>query len=117
MPVHSSAPRLRDENDGRSIGGRSVPYESGVLPDDFVECLHLFKERSGLTWSGLAEVLGVDIKQLLRWRDGTEPCGGAFRSLVRGARWIPGGLDLLVGEDFLISLREGWADASSAYPP
>ena len=117
MPVHSSAPRLRDDHDGRTIGGRSVPYEFGVLPDDFVECLHLFKERSGLTWSGLAEVLGVDIKQLLRWRDGTEPCGGAFRSLVRIARWVPGGLDLVVGENFLISLREGWSDASSAYPP
>ena len=28
---------------------------------------------------------------MLRWRDGTEPCGGAYRSLVRVARWVPGG--------------------------
>ena len=36
------------------------------------------RSASGLTWNGLADALGVDIKQLLRWRDGTEPCGGAY---------------------------------------
>ena len=106
MRERSSSPRLPLGSDGLTIGGRSVPCETGLLPDDFSDCLDELKERSGLTWNGLADALGVDIKQLLRWRDGTEPCGGAYRALVRIARWVPGGLDLIVGDDFLISLRK-----------
>ena len=63
-------------------------------------------DAGGLTWNAFSDLLGVDPKQMLRWRDGTEPCGGAYRSLVRVARWVPGGLDLIVGEDFLASLLE-----------
>ena len=106
MSTRSSPPRLPGDSDDLTIGGRVVPYETGELPEDFVQRLHLLKKRTGLTWNGFADLLGVDRKQRLRWRRGTEPCGGAYRSLVRIARWVPGGLDLMVGEDFLISLRE-----------
>ena len=106
MSTRSSPPRLPGNSDELTIGGRVVPYETGELPEDFVQRLHLLKKRTGLTWNGFADLLGVDRKQMLRWRRGTEPCGGAYRSLVRIARWVPGGLDLMVGEDFLISLRE-----------
>ena len=106
MSTRSSPPRLPGDSDDLTIGGRVVPYETGELPEDFVQRLHLLKKRTGLTWNGFADLLGVDRKQRLRWRRGTEPCGVAYRSLVRIARWVPGGLDLMVGEDFLISLRE-----------
>ena len=43
--------------------------------------------------------LGVDSRQLLRWRKGGAPNGGAMLSLVRLARRIPGGLDMLIEED------------------
>ena len=68
-----------------------MPYGSGVLPDDFVQRLVRLKTASGLTWNGFAEALGVDTKQVLRWRRGTEPCGGAMHSLFRLAPRIPGG--------------------------
>ena len=106
MTSRMSSPRLPCDSGGLAIGGRLVPYETGVLPDDFVERLHLFKELTGLTWNAFSDLLGVDPKQMLRWRQGAEPCGGAYRSLVRVARWVPGGLDLIVGEDFLTSLWE-----------
>ena len=77
MSIRSSSPRLPDDGDSLTIGGRPMPYESGELPKDFVERLHLLKKRTGLTWNGFADLLGVDRKQMLRWRRGTEPCGGA----------------------------------------
>ena len=75
--------------------------ESGILPPDFAERIDRLKEASGLTWSGMAQELGVDRKQLRRWRrKGVEPCGGAMLALIRFARRVPGGLEILLGEDF-----------------
>ena len=51
------------------------PLQSGVLPEDFGQRLERLKEASGLSWRGMAKALGVDPKQLLRWRKGVEPCG------------------------------------------
>ncbi len=74
--------------------------ESGILPPDFAERIDRLKEASGLTWSGMAKELGVDRKQLRRWRrKGVEPCGGAMLALIRFARRVPGGLEILLGED------------------
>ena len=106
MSSRMSSPRLPGDAGGLAVRGRLVPYETADLPDDFVQRLHRLKELTGLTWNAFSDLLGVDPKQMLRWRDGTEPCGGAYRSLVRVARWVPGGLDLIVGEDFLASLLE-----------
>ena len=44
--------------------------------------------------------------QLIRWANGTKPSGGAYHSLVRLAPWVPGGLDILMGDDFLDPLKE-----------
>ena len=85
---------------GPTIHARPVPFGSSVLLEDFVRRLTPLKEASGLTWSGFAEALGVDPKQILRWRHGTEPCGGAMHSLTLLAARIPGGLELLMGEGF-----------------
>ena len=90
-----------------SINGHHAPYESGVLPADFPRRLHLLRERSGLNWTALAEAVGTDPKQMLRWRHGTEPCGGALYSLLRFASHIPGGVELIMGEDFETKRQEG----------
>ena len=77
------------------------PLESGVLPEDFSERLEHLKEASGLSWRGLAWALGVDPKQLDKWRKkGVEPCGGAMLSICRFAYRMPGGMEILTGEGF-----------------
>ena len=96
-----AAPRLLGYGGGPVIAGRPVPFGSAALPPDFSARLDRLKRASGLTWDAFAEALGTDVKQVLRWRRGTEPCGGAHHAHVRLARWIPGGLDILMGEDFL----------------
>ena len=70
-----------------------------------MERLNLLKEVTGLTWDGMAVCLGVDIKQLLRWRQGGFPNGGAMLSLVRLATRVPGGLGELLDEDLVVVYR------------
>ena len=69
------------------------------LPEDFPKRLGLLKEAAGLSWEGMAACLGVDPRQLQRWRQGTAPCGDALFSLFRLAGRIPGGLYLLLRDD------------------
>jgi len=59
------------------LSGDCFPYETGVLPDDFPQRLTRLKEASGLTWSGLSRTLGVDPKQMYRWRKGTGALWGS----------------------------------------
>lgn len=88
---------------GPVIARRAVPYPSGELPEDFPQRLERLKEASGLPWDAFAEAVGVERKQVLRWRRGTDPSGSAYHGIVELARWIPGGIDILFGEDFLAS--------------
>ena len=104
MNTLETSARLSSHSHGLVIAGRQVPYGSGVLPEDFIERLQLLKEATGLTWNGFAEALGVDPKQVFRWRQGAEPCGGAMRSLIGLAGRVPGGLDIIMGEGFHASL-------------
>ena len=75
------------------------PYGS-LLPADFPKRLERLKEASGLTWSGLAAAIGVDYKQMYKWRKGVEPSGGAMHALYEFAGRIPGGLQILMGDGF-----------------
>ncbi len=106
MTTALSSPRLPTYPGDPVIDGRTVPCLSGKLPDDFAKRLIRLKLASGLTWEEFAELLGVELKQVLRWTQGTKPSGGAYHSLVSLAPWIPGGLDILMGEDFLSPLRK-----------
>lgn len=108
----SSAPPVK----GNSLAGRNPDPQptvvgfaffhdsGGVLPDDFPERLDRLRRACNFTWNGLADALGVDRKQVLRWKDGTEPCGGAMLSIIRLAAVVSGGLDIIMGEGFLASL-------------
>lgn len=69
------------------------------LPGDFGKRLTGLKRRAGLTWEEMAEALGVDDRQLLRWRRGSCPSGGSMLSLIRLAAQLPGGLNELLGDD------------------
>lgn len=101
-----SSPRLSIYAGDPIIDGRLVPHGDGELSDDFPQRLVRLKEASDLTWNEFAELLGVELKQVLRWTQGTEPSGGAYHWLVSLARWIPGGLDILWGNDFLHPLKK-----------
>ena len=96
--------------DGRSdritVHGRVLPFESGVLSEDFPDPLHRLKEASGLTWTAFAQSLGVDRKQVHRWRKGVEPCGGAMHCLFRFALRMPSGLEILMGDGFRMTFWE-----------
>ena len=50
----------------------------------------------------MAVCLGVDVKQLLRWRHGGTPNGGAMLPLVRLATRVPEGLGELLDEDLIV---------------
>ena len=76
------------------------------LPADFGERLTRLKRRAGLTWEEMAEALGVDDRQLLRWRRGSCPSGGSMLSLIRLAAQLPGGLNELLGHDPCAARRE-----------
>ena len=71
-------------------------FGNTFLPEDFPARLERFKEVSGLTWDGLAGCLGVDPRQLQRWRNGTRPSGDGVCALVKLAARIPGGLSILL---------------------
>ena len=102
-----ATPRLPSYRGGPVIAGRAVPCGSGRLPRDFAQRIDRLKEASGLTWDDFAEPLGVERKQVLRWRRGAEPCGGSYHALIELARWVPGGLEILMGAAFLVSCEEG----------
>ncbi len=92
-----------------SSGGRLPASDflpgASFMPENFPERLTALKETSRLSWEGLATCIGVDIKQVQRWRQGAEPCGGAMLSLVRLATLVPEGLGKLLGDDRIVVYR------------
>ena len=99
-PTRRSAPRLPRHGGRPLIAGRALPCGNGRLPPDFPRRLDRLKWASGLTWDQVAEALGMETKQVLRWRKGAEPRGGPYHELVVFAGCVPGGLAILFGEDF-----------------
>ena len=75
-----------------------LPPGDAMLPEDFPRRLEQVHRVTGLSWNALAEKLGVDPRQMARWRNGSEPAGGAMLALVRLARRIPGGIEALLDE-------------------
>ena len=89
----------------RERQSRRFPFVPGValMPGDFGARLARLKEALGLTWEEFASMIGVDYRQMLRWRKkGAEPAGGAMLSLVALAEQVPGGLDILMGRDLAV---------------
>ena len=82
---------------------RPVPphlfFGASLLPEDFPARLDRLKTASGLSWDGMAACLGVDPRQLQRWRHDTAPCGDALFGIFRLGARVPGGLYLLLPDD------------------
>lgn len=70
--------------------------EVTFLPEGFCDDLRSLKEASGLTWEELADCLGVDTRQLQRWRCGTKPSGDGLYALLQFAAQLPGGVQMIV---------------------
>ena len=93
------------------------------LPDDFVDRLEYLKQISGLTWDGMANYMGVDPRQIRRWRHGTKPCGDTLFALLTLAARFPGGVHILLGVDILLPAPNvlaafaGGADFKEAFVP
>ena len=81
----------------------AIPPGVALVPEDFREKLEVIKKMTGLSWEALASAMGVDSRQLWRWRRrGGEPGGGAMLALVRLALRVPGGLATLTDEDVIV---------------
>ena len=80
-----------------SIPPAHLMFGITFLPEDFPERLSAFKEATGLTWDGLAGCLGIDPRQLQRWRNGTRPSGDGLCALIMLAARVPGGVYILLG--------------------
>ena len=70
-----------------------------LMPADFPDRLTSLRDATGLSWEGFAACLGVDCRQVLRWRQGAEPCGGAMLAICRLATKVPGGLRALLDDE------------------
>ena len=91
-----------------------VIFGVSFLPGDFSERLEHFKGASGLTWDAMAACMGVDPRQLRRWRYGTRPSGERVvrpahaGGPVRRRRHMLLGVNVLLPEpDALEALAEG----------
>ena len=82
------------------------PPGVALMPEDFPRRLAALRERTGLPWERMAVCMGVDPRQLWRWRQGASPGGGAMLSLVRFATRVPGGLGELLGEELTVARPE-----------
>ncbi len=100
----NTEPRFDGEMDESNDEELPREFQTGVLPSDFPRRLERLREASKLTWSGFARAVGVDPKQVHRWRRGVEPCGGAMHSLYLFAARIPNGLAILMSEGFQTSM-------------
>ena len=84
----------------------SIPPGVALMPDDFPERLEAVREMFDLNCEEMAVALGVDPRQLMRWRiKGGAPNGGAMLALVRLAIRSPEGLAKLLDEDVIVIFK------------
>ncbi len=77
----------------------AIPPGVARLPEDFRERLESIRRLTGLSREGMVVAMGVDSRQLWRWRrHGVQPNGGDMLALVR----LPGGLAVLADENVIV---------------
>ena len=85
---------------------QDIPPGVALMPEDFPARLEAVRDLFGLNWEEMSVAMGVDPRQLLRWRlKGGAPNGGAMLSLVRLAIRSPGGLGKLLDEEVVVLFR------------
>ena len=83
-----------------------IPPGVALMPDDFPDRLTTLRDLLDLNWEEMAVAMGVDPRQLLRWRqERGAPNGGAMLSLVRLAIRSPEGLGELLDEDVIVIFK------------
>ena len=71
----------------------------------------------------MAYCMGIDPRQLRRWRHGAKPCGDALFGLFTLAARFPGGVHILLGTDIPLPEQRvrdalvGGADFREAFTP
>ncbi len=79
---------------------RTLDHRPPPFPDDFGERLERLKELSGLPWGEFGERIGVTQTGLRKWRRGGPPSGAYIWAILKLAREVPGGYDLIMyGDD------------------
>lgn len=85
---------------------QDIPPGVALMPDDFPHRLTAVRDLLDLNWEEMAVAMGVDPRQLLRWRqERGAPNGGAMLSLVRLAIRSPKGLGELLDEDVTVIFK------------
>ena len=69
------------------------------FPEDFGERLERLLKMAELSPQELAELLGVTEPTVRRWLRGGEPKGFNYLAIMRLARGVPGGLNLMLHGD------------------
>lgn len=83
-----------------------IPPGFALMPEDFPERLEAVRNLFDLNWEEMAVALGVDSRQLLRWRiKGGAPNAGAMLSLLRLVIRSPEGLGELLDEDVIVIFK------------
>ena len=84
----------------------SIPPGIALMPDDFPKRLEAVRDLFNLNCEEMAVALGVDPRQLMRWRNkGGAPNGGAMLALVRLAIRSPEGLARLLDEEVIVIFK------------
>ena len=79
---------------------RIPDYIRPRFPEDFGERLEGLKKLTGLSWRQMAGLLGVTDRGALKWRRGGRPSADNFVAILRLARSVPGGFELILyGDD------------------
>lgn len=87
------------------------------FPDDFPRRIERFKERSGLSWGGLARKLGVTPYRLREWRRGVKPDARNFMRLLTVAHAL-GLVDVLLSPaEHEVTGRSGESELPSEPSP
>ncbi len=82
-------------------------YRPPPWPEDFGKRLEGLKRQTRLRWKEFAARLGVTDREVLQWRRGNRrPSRTSYLAIMALARDLPGGCDLMAGED-----GDGDADA------
>lgn len=75
-------------------------YRPPPWPEDFGKRLEGLKKQTGLRWKEFAARLGVTDRGVLQWRRGhRRPSRTSYLAIMALARDLPGGYDLMAGED------------------
>ena len=95
-----------DERLAASSAPPDIPLGFALMPENFPARLEAVRSLFALNWEEMAAAMGVDSRQLLRWRiKGGGPNGGAMLSLVRLAIRSPEGLGELLDEDVIVIFK------------